>query len=132
MIWRNIFCEREYLHILFFYTVSRKQHEILLPPFWSQQIRDINFFTKELYSRLIWRKKICVAVNFLFFYTYTHLILNPANMLFNFQIHFSLKQMGWFAQNQFLCNVWKLRMWSPFFKVFKFLNDTGAEITWVK
>ena len=32
----------------------------LLPPFWRKNSVK-SFFTKELYSKLIWRKKLCVA-----------------------------------------------------------------------
>ena len=40
-------------------------------------------FTKELYSRLIWREKICVAVNFSFFHTVAlHTVWNIENLLF--------------------------------------------------
>ena len=35
----------------------------------SQKFREINFFTKDFYSNLIWRKIFRVAVNFSFFHT---------------------------------------------------------------
>ena len=34
-----------------------------------QKFREINSFTKELYCKLIWQKKFCVAVNSSFFHT---------------------------------------------------------------
>ena len=41
---------------------------ILLPQFFRKFSSNYRF-TKELYNKLIWRKKICVAVNFSFFHT---------------------------------------------------------------
>ena len=44
---------------------------ILLPQFF-RKFSSNQRFTKELYSKLIWRKTNCVAVNFSFFHTVLH------------------------------------------------------------
>ena len=48
-------------------------YEILLPlsTISSQNFRETNFFTKELYCKLVWRKKFCVTVKLSFFHTHS-------------------------------------------------------------
>ena len=61
MIWRNISLVRE--NFLFFHT-----HSVEIWKFFShdflQTFRQSNFFTKELYCKLIWRKNSEVGENF--------------------------------------------------------------------
>ena len=53
---------------VFLFVAQCGNYELLLPPFFAK-IPWNKLFAKELYSKLIWRKKFCMAVNFSFFHT---------------------------------------------------------------